>query len=531
MADDYAPVAFQDEDEDEQTRLRNEMYPPVAPPTPPPSTPVPSAGYTAPAPSAPPSVGSVDDLENQASATRAIAPQPAAAPGSTEDLENQAGATRGTISKDLQYPAPAPAGPPSWKDYAPPEKHGWAKLGSVLASLNPAADRIVNQRPLQNAERNYQAATGEFKEKQGQSKEQSDEQFREEQEANLRSQEEARQHPKEKWAAVSGLVSANGEPIEREETSGKYRIADIPGGVKPIKAPVDTATQNKENFQHAIGVMRGEGLLGAGDVTDYKKIAAAVQNSKALSPEEKNAAVGYLAANPTPGTNLQVHIAGNDEAAKNALNKTFEGSEVIAHMPDGRRVQMSYADAQAQGVPPERLVKLNAHEAQENRDKYQSMAATMEGLSRYRANLQKTGPKLSPEERDALRVLTSHTEKTAGALSGILDEIPLAGPMGDYANRLMQGTITSDQYKQLKSPEAKKLVSDYFTSVIDNFASMKARLGSVGRNPAQLQAEINTIPLPYLDWDTASAQFDNKRDSLKNFGASMPEMYKPKGQP
>ena len=33
-------------------------------------------------------------------------------------------------------------------------------------------------------------------------------------------------------------------------------------------------------------------------------------------------------------------------------------------MPDGRRVQMSYADAKAQNVPPERLVALNANEAQ-----------------------------------------------------------------------------------------------------------------------------------------------------------------------
>jgi hypothetical protein len=64
-------------------------------------------------------------------------------------------------------------------------------------------------------------------------------------------------------------------------------------------------------------------------------------------------------------------------------------------------------------------------------------------------------------------------------------------------------------------------------TIIDNFASMKARLGWVGRNPAQLQAEINTIPLPYLDGDSANAQFENKRASLAGFAQSMPQIYKP----
>jgi hypothetical protein len=57
------------------------------------------------------------------------------------------------------YPAPQQ---PTWSQYAPPEKHGLAKAGSVLAQLNPLSDEIVNARPLRTAERNYGAAAKEY---------------------------------------------------------------------------------------------------------------------------------------------------------------------------------------------------------------------------------------------------------------------------------------------------------------------------------------------------------------------------------
>ena len=44
----------------------------------------------------------------------------------------------------------------------------------------------------------------------------------------------------------------------------------------------------------------------------------------------------------------------------------------------------------------------------------------------------------------------------------------------------------------------------------------------------QLQAEINTIPLPYLDKESANDQFSNKIDDLKNRYASLVRIQ---GQP
>jgi hypothetical protein len=301
----------------------------------------------------------------------------------------------------------------------------------------------------------------------------------------------------------------------------------IAEAAKPKPAAGESQEQNKLGYQGIIGKLDAAKLP-----TDPKSIDKSLDKAlaqKVITPEEHAAARSYEAANQTPGTNLTVHVAGQEEGNKLAIDKMFEGSEVLAHLPDGRRVQMSYADAKAQNIPPERLIKLGAKEAQDTRDKAASVDTTFKGLDRYRTDFKTTAPQLTDKDRDALRVLAAHNQSgaTGGLIAGFIDELPLAGPISSYVNKLAEGTMTSDQYKQL-SPPGKKLVSDYFTSIIDNFANMKAVMGTVGRNPQMLQAEVNTIPVPYLDWESAAIQFDNKRASLQGRAASMPELYTPK---
>lgn len=303
----------------------------------------------------------------------------------------------------------------------------------------------------------------------------------------------------------------------------------IATAAKPKPAAGETQEQNKLAYQGVISKLDAAHLA-----TDPKSIDKSLDSAlakKVITAEEHAAARSYEAANQTPGTNLTVHVAGQEEGNRLAIDKMFEGSEVLAHMPDGRRVQMSYADAKAQGIPAERLVKLNAKEAQDTRDKAASVETTFKGLDRYRSDFKTAAPQLTDKDRDALRVLASHNESgaTGGLIAGFIDELPLAGPISSYVNKLAEGTMTSDQYKQL-SPAGKKLVSDYFTSIIDNFANMKAVMGTVGRNPQMLQAEVNTIPVPYLDWESAQIQFENKRASLQGRAGSMPELYSPKAK-
>ena len=87
------------------------------------------------------------------------------------------------------------------------------------------------------------------------------------------------------------MTGENGKPRVNPQTGQPYTYLEAFNQLHQPKP--DTATQNKETFQHSIGVLRGEGLLKAGDVTDFKKIAAAVEKSKQLSAGEKDAMVGY----------------------------------------------------------------------------------------------------------------------------------------------------------------------------------------------------------------------------------------------
>ncbi len=318
----------------------------------------------------------------------------------------------------------------------------------------------------------------------------------------------------------TGLLSLKSPGLTPEMKA----IADA---AKPKPGPGETQEQNKIAYQGVIGKLDAKGL--ATDPKSIDKSLDAALKKGFITPDEHAAARSYEAANQTPGTNLTVKVAGQDESNQNAINKMFEGSEVLAHMPDGRRVQMSYADAKAQGIPPERLVKLNAKEAQDGRDKVASVQTTFKGLDRYRSDFKNLGGKLTPDDRKALEVLTSHVQTSPGFVDklagGIFDS--LAGePLSGYSEKFFDGLMTKDQFNAMSEP-AKKLASDYATSVIDNFANMKAIMGTVGRNPQMIQAEVATLPLPYLDLQSGMIQFENKRSSLQGRAASMPEIYQP----
>jgi hypothetical protein len=282
MAYDYAPVTAPDEEEEERRRLAV-TYPPVsaAQPTatgfspgpqpasaalPAPPTLVPRAkpsDYPAPTPAGedgsqlavpPSSAPNInDEMQSGASKLRmmnmgtlwAQTPPDTAYPplGTTADLEARAAQPRA-------YPAPEPSAlapsRPQWSQYAPAEKHGWGKFGSIMASLNPISNEIVNRRPLENAERNYKAATSDF------DKEQADKLALEKQtsetglqgaqadEAKARADALRNPAPKPKeedWSIDPNRSGPNGEPVELEKSSGQTRLATgLPAGVTLNKA-------------------------------------------------------------------------------------------------------------------------------------------------------------------------------------------------------------------------------------------------------------------------------------------------------
>jgi hypothetical protein len=324
-----------------------------------------------------------------------------------------------------------------------------------------------------------------------------------------KNQAEADRQSKEAWNPILGADktvvgfhnSTTGELVGPNSRNATPEMKDIMASAKPAAPKPDSATQNKENFQHAIGVLRGEGLLGAGDVTDYKKIAGAIQNSKQLSNDEKNAAVGYLGANPTPGTNVQVHVqeaAGSQDVKQKGGYYALNGKIV--------RGDRLTEDQRANAVP--------VKDPEKAESSIRTTNSTLNTFGRYKADFDRA--KLSDADTRALQVLTdparlapSFLEKeTAGVLDSLFGE-PLTG----YSSKAMSGIMTKDQYDKL-SPSAQKLLVGYYNSIIANFADMKQRLGGIGRNESMIQAEIHTIPLPYIGKPAADEAFARKLEDV-----------------
>jgi len=150
--------------------------------------------------------------------------------------------------------------------------------------------------------------------------------------------------------------------------------------------------------------------------------------------------------------------------------------------------------------------------------------ATVHSFTRYQDSFRNLAPQLTENDRRALQVLTSHEQVAQGFLakasSGVLETM-FGEPLTGYSEKAMGGIMTKDQYDQL-SPAGKKMLADYFNAVIQNFGNMKQILGSIGRNPMQLQAEINTIPLPYIDGQTAETMFADKLEDVQIRNKSLP---------
>jgi hypothetical protein len=339
MALDYAPVGVGDDEDDEL--LKRGIYAPVAPVMPP-ST---DSSYSP--------VGSTDDLEARADRPRAAAPAVASgsayAPVGTADLESRLSVPR----ERVQDAARPDSQPPQWKDFAPVQPHGFKGfLEGAGAMISPGFGRYMQERREAPAEAAYKAANEEYERP-------LNEQAKEaETEKNTAQAEKDRaaagRGPKESWEpilsgdkTIAGFRNtATGELAGPNSPNLTPEMKDIFTAAKPAPAKPDTATQNKENFQHGIGVLRGEGLLKPGDVADPKKIASAIGSSTQLQDEEKNAMVGYLAANPTPSTSVTVH----NEQAAGSQDAKDRNTKALIDDGNGKTRLATVAEAKAAGV-------------------------------------------------------------------------------------------------------------------------------------------------------------------------------------
>ena len=477
MAYDYQPVGIGLDQDDEE---RKYPYPPVAP-----------AGDINPA---------VDLSRNPnyiPTAREAGASPMMAYPAvGTANLENRLSVPRESVQDATRPTAEAP----KWSDYAPVEPHGVKGFMEGLGALiSPGFGNYLEQRREKPAEDAYKNALAEYERPATEAKTAAETEQKRSQ-SNLENAQATGLLNPQDWKGQPGVVNEQGQPLELNEKTGQFRWGEV-SGAKPIKTPAETAAQDKQ-AKEAIAEKAAKAGFALDDPKSFQKNLKAAQDAGAITPDEAAAMHGYQTLNATPATNLNVHVEGGQ-----AAEDTKQKGKYYAYQGHIVRGDQLSSEERANAMPVQ-----DPEKAQGAIADYQALG---DSFNSYRGDIKQAN--LTPDDVRALQVLTdarpiahSFLEKeTAGALDSLFGE-PLTG----YSEKAMSGIMTKDQYDKL-SPDGKKLLVDYFDSIISNFADMKHRLGSIGRNESMIQAEIHTIPLPYIPKDAADAAFQKKLHSVQ----------------
>lgn len=95
------------------------------------------------------------------------------------------------------------------------------------------------------------------------------------------------------------------------------------GAVQSKPDKPDTANEVKQNFMKIIAKAAPGGQVDPNVMTDVKKLTNLVAHSPNLTPQEREQAISYLVANPTPaasGSNVIIKEAGADRRQENSFN-------------------------------------------------------------------------------------------------------------------------------------------------------------------------------------------------------------------
>lgn len=290
------------------------------------------------------------------------------------------------------------------------------------------------------------------------------------------------------------MTGENGQPRLNPQTNKPYTYLEAYGAVK--QAAQDTKPDKTPNDKQQ-------------DITDY--LAAHNLPDNPANREKAREEIAKRSRNPEQGSFMPLY---DDKGQVSGAWNPRTGSVVKSPTALPGNTTQGHALATKAGETADQA------------------NAAMSSFQRYHESFKTLAPQLTEDDRRALQVLTSHEQVAHGfldkAASGVLDTL-FGAPLTGYSEKAMGGIMTKDQYDKM-SPAGKKMLADYFNAVIQNFGNMKQIMGSIGRNPMQLQAEINTIPLPYVDAQSAETMFNDKFEDMKirnhnipNFGQSSPQ--------
>jgi hypothetical protein len=270
-------------------------------------------------------------------------------------------------------------------------------------------------------------------------------------------------------------------------------------------APKQTAGADKSSFQ---AVLKKIGTPDVADPTQQKQAIETAHKTKGpdgqplISDEEYKGALAYLGSTSNaPATQ-----------AAQAEQKRTAGKTLYFNTPTGRKA-LTAAEAKNQGFDPSEGVTENETQVAKDREKASTYRVIKRSLEQYQGDVAKG--QLTPQDITTMTTITEDAEKPdyiSKLIAGGFDDL-LGHPVTGYSEKLMKGTLTKNQYQDL-TPAGRKLVADYYTTMMAHFANMKAAQGTIPRNPYIIQTEMHTIPKPFLSEEEAKPAFQNYLDQV-----------------
>ena len=264
-------------------------------------------------------------------------------------------------------------------------------------------------------------------------------------------------------------------------------------------APKQTAGADKAAFA---STLKKIGTPEAADPSQQKQALETAHNAKVITDDEYKGALAYLGSTANaPATQ-----------AAQAEQKRTAGKTMYFNTPTGRKA-LTAAEAKAQGFDPAEGVVENETQVAKDREKASTYRVIKRSLEQYKGDI--SGSQLTPQDITTMTTITEDAEKPdyiSKLIAGGFDDL-LGHPVTGYSEKLMKGTLTKNQYQDM-SPAARKLVADYYTTMMAHFANMKAAQGTIPRNPFIIQTEMHTIPKPFLSEEEAKPAFDNYLDQV-----------------
>jgi hypothetical protein len=314
--------------------------------------------------------------------------------------------------------------------------------------------------------------------------------------------------PKEEiWKVNPNFVGPNGEPVLEEQNSGTLRLGgqNIPG-IKRVEKP-ETQEQNKLAFQGVVNKLDAAGLS-----TDPKNIDKSLDGALkrgVITQQEHATARAYQAANPTPGTNLTVHVAGAQatQGMKDARQHyLYSDEDGTTHLVTGDKVPPG---ADALPVKDPQMFIGEAENANIVQKSFAKLAKD-DDLSIF-------------SDAKARTVLATALSEEGARTMGLL----VAGTGGSIAMPAGSGKIIDQILENNAVPQnLRRAVKDY----IADYWAMKDKMlmvqmamqqGKMGRgNKAYFDAMVSQLPGP----GTADEQM--ARRQLADFNETLTELKK-----